>query len=73
MSFESLKARIAMFMDEATSTPHDGHELLERLQEELAGLRGMGMPVPDDLAALEKSLAATMARRPAHPKPPTES
>ncbi|MEX0969145.1 MAG: hypothetical protein WD046_01720 [Paracoccaceae bacterium] len=72
MSFESLKARIAMFLDSATSTPQDGHELLERLREELAGLRGMGMPPPEDLVALEKSLAETMSRRPAHPKPPTE-
>lgn len=72
MSFESLKARITMFMDSATSTPQDGHELLERLHEELAGLRGLGLPLPEDLVALEKALSVTMSRKPEHPKPPTQ-
>jgi hypothetical protein len=36
--------------------PEDVHELHERIREELNELRAMGMPLPDDLVALEKRL-----------------
>jgi hypothetical protein len=36
--------------------PEDEHEVLEQLREKLNELRAMGMPLPDDLVALEKQL-----------------
>lgn len=71
MPLESLKARIAMFLDEATDAPEDGHDLQERLREHLMGLRGLGLPVPQDLADLEAALAADLGRKDHGPKPPT--
>jgi len=60
MPLESLKARIVMFLDEATDAPEDGHELQERLREQLMGLRALGLPVPQDLVDLEAALASEL-------------
>ncbi len=58
MSFESLKARINMILDTATHQPEDLHELQESLREELSSLRAQGLPLPQDLVALEAKLEA---------------
>lgn len=71
MPLESLKARILMFLDEATDAPEDGHDLQERLREHLMSLRGMGLPVPQDLADLEHALASELGQKSHGPKPPT--
>ena len=36
--------------------PEDEHEVHEQLREKLNELRALGMPLPDDLVALEKRL-----------------
>ena len=56
MSFEDLKVRIAMMLDGMVHQPEDLHEMQELLREELANLRALGLPVPEDLAALEEQL-----------------
>jgi len=56
MAFENLKIRLLMILDEATHQPEDLHELQEELREEIAGLKAQGLPVPDDIAELEKKL-----------------
>ena len=56
MAFEEIKARIALLLEEMVEQPEDVHELHERIREELNELRAMGMPLPDDLVALEKRL-----------------
>lgn len=60
MSFESLKAGIALLMEQASETPEDAHEIYEELREKLAELKGLGLPLPDDLVELEKRLAADL-------------
>ncbi len=56
MAFEDLKVRIRMILEKATHQPEDLHELQETLREELATMRGEGLPVPEDLLDLEKAL-----------------
>jgi hypothetical protein len=54
--FETLKASIAMILDEIAARPVDRHILQEDLREKIAELRALGLPVPDDIAALEQAL-----------------
>ncbi|MEP9386538.1 hypothetical protein [Mesorhizobium sp. KR9-304] len=56
MALEELKAQIALLLEEMVNQPEDEHEVLEQLREKLNELRAMGMPLPDDLVALEKRL-----------------
>lgn len=56
MPFESLKARMAMLLEQMVHQPEDMHELQETLREELAELRASGLPVPRDLVELEQKL-----------------
>ena len=56
MALEEIKAQIALLFEEMVNQPEDEHEVLERLREKLNELRAMGMPLPDDLVALEKRL-----------------
>ena len=57
MALEEIKARISLLLEEMVNQPEDEHEVLEQLRERLNELRAMGMPLPDDLVALEKQLA----------------
>ena len=56
MALEQIKAQIALLLEEMVNQPEDEHEVLGQLREKLNELRAMGMPLPDDLVALEKRL-----------------
>lgn len=56
MAFEELRVQIAMLMDEIAGEPTDPHVLQERLREKMEELRALGLPLPDDLLELERSL-----------------
>ena len=56
MALEEIKARISLLLEEMVNQPEDEHEVLEQLRERLNELRAMGMPLPDDLVALERQL-----------------
>ncbi len=64
MSFENLKAGIALLMEQASETPGDAHEIYEELREKLAELKGLGLPLPADLVELEKRLQADLSKPP---------
>lgn len=75
MAFEQIKAQIAMLMDEIAARPDDAHVLQENLREQLAKMRALGLPLPDDLVALERTLEerledAAHPRRTGHEHPP---
>lgn len=75
MAFEQFKAQIAMLMDEIAARPDDAHVLQESLREKLAEMRALGLPVPEDLVALERALeerfeAEAHPRRSGHEHPP---
>lgn len=57
MSFEALKAGIALILDEIEKRPEDRHILQEELREKIAELRALGLPVPEDIVRLERQLA----------------
>jgi DNA-binding FadR family transcriptional regulator len=56
MSFEQIKARIALMLEEATYQPEDLHEARELLREQMAELRAQNQSVPEDLQDLERRL-----------------
>ena len=56
MAFESIKAEIALLLEQMTNQPHDAHELAEQVREMLNGLKAEGMPLPADLVELEAQL-----------------
>ncbi|UCI08152.1 hypothetical protein [Mesorhizobium sp. B1-1-8] len=56
MALESLKAQISLLLEEMVNQPEDEHEIQEQLREKLREMRAMGLPLPDDLVALEKRL-----------------
>lgn len=56
MAFEDLRVQIAMIMDQIADNPGDRHQMQEGLREKLAEMRAMGLPLPEDLVALERYL-----------------
>lgn len=64
MSFEDLKARIILLLQEATHQPEDLHEAQESLREHLSELETMGLTPPKDLVALERKLEGLLETRP---------
>ncbi len=68
MAFETLRAQIAMLMDEIAGEPADPHVLQEQLREKFAELRAMGLPLPDDLVELERSLEDALEEEDAPPR-----
>lgn len=56
MSFEDIKAEIALLMIEMENQPQDLHELYEKIHEKLGELRAFGMPLPNDLVEMEERL-----------------
>lgn len=53
-----LEAALSLLLDEMEGEQGPSHEVYLRLVQILDGMRAMGMPVPDDLLAMERDLAA---------------
>ncbi len=62
MAFEKLKAAITMLMDEIAKRPEDAHILQEQLREKISEMKTMGLPIPDDIQALEDMLEQEAGR-----------
>lgn len=62
MPFESLKAGIALLIEQMTDNPEDAHEIQESLREKLAEMRALGLPLPQDLVDLEARLEADLRK-----------
>lgn len=56
MAFEQLKIALTMLMDEIAKRPEDAHILQEQLREKISEFKTLGLPVPDDIQALEDAL-----------------
>ena len=56
MSFENIKAEIALLLNGMETQPEDRFELYLKLREKFNELRAYGMPVPQDLVELEEGL-----------------
>lgn len=58
MAFDDVKAEIGLLLTRMQNEPEDAHELYLQLMERLNELKAYGLPIPDDLQALEAALAA---------------
>jgi hypothetical protein len=58
MAFDDVKAELGILMTNMQNEPTDKHELYLQLMEKLNELKAFGMPLPEDLVALEKALEA---------------
>lgn len=56
MAFEEFRLQLAMLLDEIASQPEDAHALQEKLRENLAEMKALGLPLPQDLVGLEAYL-----------------
>jgi hypothetical protein len=56
MALEQLRAEIEMLVQQMDNQPEDIHELHARIRSKLNEIKAMGMPLPDDLVALERRL-----------------
>ena len=56
MVFETLITRINLMFDQMKNQPEDKHQLLGQIHHELQTMRAEGLPLPDDLVALESRL-----------------
>ncbi|UXN02507.1 MULTISPECIES: hypothetical protein [unclassified Bartonella] len=57
MALEDIKAEIAILLQDMVNQPQDKHQLAEQLQEKLNIMKAEGLPLPEDLVALEEELA----------------
>ena len=62
MALEMLKAEIAVLLSQLTEDPQDTSELEFQLREKLNEMRASGMPLPQDLVDLEKTLVEQLSR-----------
>ena len=59
MAFEAIKTEIRALLEGSIEEPQDMHEMHQQLLSKLNEMRATGMPLPDDLVALEKQLTAS--------------
>lgn len=57
MALEDIKAEIAILLQDMVNQPQDKHQLAEQLQQKLNIMKAEGLPLPEDLLALEEELA----------------
>lgn len=58
MAFEELKAELGLLLTRMQNEPADKHELYLQVMERLNEMKAFGMPLPEDLVAMEKALEA---------------
>jgi hypothetical protein len=63
MALEQLQAQIALLLQGLEDNPEDAHELHDQLRQHLEQFKAMGLPLPADLAQLEKRLEKEFARK----------
>ncbi len=64
MAFEDIKVKISLLLAEMENRPEDKHELYLQLRERLNEMRVTGMPLPDDLLKLERTLEEEFSGKP---------
>lgn len=58
MDEQEFEATLSLLMSELESEDLGGHEILMRLSTLLNGMKALGMPLPEDLVALQAEMAA---------------
>ena len=62
MAFERLKTEIGILLTQMQNEPEDAHELALQIHAKLQELKALGLPLPDDLVALDQALLAESQR-----------
>jgi hypothetical protein len=60
MAFEDYEAELGILLGQINEGTGDRQELYETLREKLNEMRAYGMPIPEDLAVLERELEAQL-------------
>jgi len=58
MDQNEFEAALLLLIDEMEGEQGDRHEIFMRLHQTLETMRAEGLPVPEDLAKMERELAA---------------
>jgi hypothetical protein len=66
MAFERLKTEIGILLTEMQNEPRDEHELALVIHAKLQELKALGLPLPEDLKALDEALQAEGAKAALH-------
>jgi hypothetical protein len=61
MDTSEYEAELNLLLTQMENLPEDRHEFYLQLREKLNEIRAFGMPVPDDLARLERELEEEFA------------
>ena len=61
MDAKDLTAELSLLLNEMEGEQGDRHEIYLRIRQMAGSLRAMGMPVPDDIARLERTLEEEFA------------
>lgn len=61
MDRRDLEAEISLLIDEMEGDQGDRHEIYLRVRQMLKNLEAMGMPIPEDLARMERALEEEFA------------
>ncbi|MEE8351399.1 MAG: hypothetical protein V3R37_04310 [Rhodospirillales bacterium] len=56
MAIDDLNVEVSYLMEQMEGEPGDSHEIFFRLKQILDTFRAEGMPLPENLARLEKEL-----------------
>jgi hypothetical protein len=56
-----IEAALSLLLDEMEGDQGKSHEIYLRLTQLLGAMRATGMPLPDDLVAMEREMAAEFA------------
>lgn len=58
MDLEEMEAALSLLIDQMEGEQGDRHEIFMRVHQMLSTMRAEGLPIPEDLAELERTLAA---------------
>ena len=72
MDAAQLRAALSLLLDEMEGEIEDRHEVYLRLAMLLNQMRALNMPIPDDLAEMEREMSQEFADEAADAEPPKE-
>ena len=64
MNRMEIEAEISLLVKQMEDVPHDKFELQLQILSKLNEMRAYGLPLPQDLIELEKTLETELARKP---------
>jgi hypothetical protein len=72
MDAAQLQAALSLFLDQMEGEIEDRHEVYLRLTMLLNQMRALNMPIPDDLAEMERDMSQEFADEAADAEPPQD-